>query len=89
MKKQEQEPSPLPVEFVDTPTTKAIRIPCMKWQQAGHDVYSGLCPECAPNVTLERLGDRIKTEGHGHVHVNQPGRIICRCGTYLELYLPE
>ncbi len=86
---KKQPASPL-VELVDTPVTEPIRVPCVRWQQAGHDVYSAICPKCRPNVTLEALGDNIKTEGIGHVHLNDQGigRCYC-CQTYLKLYLPE
>lgn len=83
-----QEKGPL-IELVDTPTTAPVRVPCVEWEQAGHPVFSGICPVCRPGLTLAGLGEAIRTEGQGHVHVNQPGKIICRCGTYLELYLAE
>lgn len=77
------------IEYVDMPATPPIRVPCVRWQQAGYDVYSAICPKCSPGITAATLGEPIKAEGHGHVHTNQPGRIICKCGAYLELYLPE
>jgi hypothetical protein len=87
--RKEASPRASLVELVDTPATEPIRVPCVRWQQAGHDVFSAICPKCRPGLTLEQLGDGIQSEGHGHVHLNDEGRIICRCGAYLELYLPE
>lgn len=84
---QQPPKQPFPFEWVDTPAAQPLRVRGHRWQQAGFQVISAICPKCAPDKTLESVGARIRTEGHGHVHVNQPGRVICRCGAYLEVYL--
>ena len=85
---EQQKPQPL-VEYVDTPATAPLEVPCIRWQQAGYDVYSGLCPVCRPGVTLAQVGESIQREGTGHVHVDGPGRILCKCGAHLKLVLKD
>ena len=84
----EQQPKSL-IDFVDTPAVTPIEIPCVQWKQANYAVYSGICPKCRPGLSLAAIGDKIRTEGHGHIHLNEPGCIICKCGTYLKLVFAE
>ena len=88
MSDSQKQSEPL-VQFVDTPPLAPIEVPCIRWQQAGYDVYSGICPKCLPGASLVAMGNALKTEGHGHVHLNGQGCVICKCGAYLKLVLLE
>lgn len=90
------QPPVAPFEWVATPETQPIRVKARRWQQYGFEVISAPCPVCQPGVSLpDSLPDlvhgpqRPAPPGHLNIHVNQPGRIICKCGAYLELYVEE
>ncbi len=85
-----------PFEWVDTPATEPIRVQARRWKQYGFEVISAPCPCCQPGVPLPAAivdlthgPRRPAPPNHLHVHVNQPGRIICKCGANLELYVEE
>lgn len=68
-------------EMVETATLAApVDVPAKLGKQAGHYIVGAFCPKCFPNG-----GSSI----HDMHWLNKPGRIVCHCGTHLNLVCPD